>query len=172
LVQRAGLTLDFKRGHRPAQAIRREGSPHRTARRNSAAITRLIDRFARAMATMANILDPDVIVMGGGLSNIGRLYERIAAAGGKLRIQSGWTAAHRQKHARDSSGSAERLGYGRRRRLARLLPRLSVGHSGGCALPACGSTRILAHPELDRLSIAHLDCDAFYAAIEKRDDPS
>src|SRR3569833_18008 len=38
--------------------------------------------------------------------------------------------------------------------------------------PSCGSTRVLAHPELDRLAIAHMDCDAFYAAIEKRDDPS
>ena len=38
--------------------------------------------------------------------------------------------------------------------------------------PTCGSTRVLAHPELDSLAIAHLDCDAFYAAIEKRDDPS
>ncbi len=38
--------------------------------------------------------------------------------------------------------------------------------------PSCGSTRVLAHPELDALAIAHLDCDAFYAAIEKRDDPS
>ena len=38
--------------------------------------------------------------------------------------------------------------------------------------PNCGWTRILAHPELDTLAIAHLDCDAFYAAIEKRDDPS
>jgi fructokinase len=42
-----------------------------------AAVGRLIDRFARAMATMVNILDPDVIVMGGGLSNIGRLYEEL-----------------------------------------------------------------------------------------------
>lgn len=38
--------------------------------------------------------------------------------------------------------------------------------------PACGGRRIAAHPELFSLSIAHLDCDAFYAAIEKRDDPS
>ena len=36
---------------------------------------------------------------------------------------------------------------------------------------ACGSPRLLAHPERDSLAIAHVDCDAFYAAIEKRDDP-
>ena len=34
---------------------------------------------------------------------------------------------------------------------------------------ACGSTRIARHEELHGLAIAHLDCDAFYAAIEKRD---
>ncbi|HVM82894.1 MAG TPA: DNA polymerase IV, partial [Candidatus Binatia bacterium] len=37
---------------------------------------------------------------------------------------------------------------------------------------SCRSTRIARHPELDRLSIAHIDCDAFYAAIEKRDNPA
>jgi DNA polymerase-4 len=42
----------------------------------------------------------------------------------------------------------------------------------GEACTACGSTRIVAHPELNSLAIAHMDCDAFYAAIEKRDDPS
>src|ERR1700748_3578929 len=42
----------------------------------------------------------------------------------------------------------------------------------GDPCPACGSTRVIAHPELHTLAIAHLDCDAFYAAIEKRDDPS
>ncbi|MDB5569393.1 MAG: polymerase [Hyphomicrobiales bacterium] len=37
---------------------------------------------------------------------------------------------------------------------------------------ACGSPRLLAHPERDALDIAHIDCDAFYAAVEKRDDPA
>ncbi|HEY9216509.1 MAG TPA: DNA polymerase IV [Phenylobacterium sp.] len=36
---------------------------------------------------------------------------------------------------------------------------------------ACGSPRMLAHPELDTLAIAHMDCDAFYATVEKRDRP-
>ena len=36
---------------------------------------------------------------------------------------------------------------------------------------ACGSHRHLFHPELGTLSIAHIDCDAFYAAVEKRDNP-
>jgi DNA polymerase-4 len=36
----------------------------------------------------------------------------------------------------------------------------------------CGSPRIVRHSELAKLSIAHIDCDAFYATIEKRDDPA
>jgi DNA polymerase IV len=37
---------------------------------------------------------------------------------------------------------------------------------------ACGSPRLVCHDELAKLAIAHVDCDAFYATIEKRDDPS
>ena len=37
--------------------------------------------------------------------------------------------------------------------------------------PSCKSPRLLFHPELFDLGIAHIDCDAFFAAIEKRDNP-
>ncbi|MCF3643260.1 DNA polymerase IV [Rhizobium sp. TRM95111] len=35
----------------------------------------------------------------------------------------------------------------------------------------CGSPRLVYHPELYSLTLAHIDCDAFYAAVEKRDNP-
>ena len=41
----------------------------------------------------------------------------------------------------------------------------------GVRCPKCRSPRVLAHPELYDLSIAHMDCDAFYASVEKRDNP-
>jgi len=42
----------------------------------------------------------------------------------------------------------------------------------GSRCPTCRSPRTLAHPELFDLSIAHMDCDAFYASVEKRDNPA
>jgi DNA polymerase-4 len=42
----------------------------------------------------------------------------------------------------------------------------------GPRCPGCGSPRRLRHPELHDLPIAHLDCDAFYAAVEKRENPA
>lgn len=36
----------------------------------------------------------------------------------------------------------------------------------------CGSPRLARHPELYSLHLAHIDCDAFYAAVEKRDNPA
>jgi len=41
----------------------------------------------------------------------------------------------------------------------------------GRRCPACRSPRVLSHPELFDLTIAHMDCDAFYASVEKRDNP-
>ena len=42
---------------------------------------------------------------------------------------------------------------------------------GGTRCPHCGRGRIISHPELFDLHIAHMDCDAFYAAVEKHDNP-
>ncbi len=67
-----GLAADFQRATgRTASAEEIAASDGADER---AAMDRWIDRFARATATLVNILDPDVIVMGGGLSNIERLY--------------------------------------------------------------------------------------------------
>ncbi len=41
------------------------------------------DRLARGLATIVNVLDPDVVVLGGGLSNLGRLYTNVAARWGR-----------------------------------------------------------------------------------------
>lgn len=41
----------------------------------------------------------------------------------------------------------------------------------GSRCPSCRSPRVVVHDELWDLSIAHMDCDAFYASVEKRDNP-
>jgi DNA polymerase IV len=54
--------------------------------------------------------------------------------------------------------------------LCRDCANLAADAAGGrCA--ACGSPRLVAHAEIATLSLAHIDCDAFYASIEKRDHP-
>ena len=67
-----GLAADFRRvtgrDATTAEIAASDGPAER------AAMDRLVDRLARSLATMVNILDPDMIVMGGGLSNIERLY--------------------------------------------------------------------------------------------------
>jgi DNA polymerase IV len=49
---------------------------------------------------------------------------------------------------------------------------LADGTDGVLRCAGCGSPRLVRHPELAGLAIAHVDCDAFYAAIEKRDNPA
>jgi DNA polymerase-4 len=47
----------------------------------------------------------------------------------------------------------------------------SILPDAALACPACRPGRVVSHPELFRLTIAHVDCDAFYASVEKRDRP-
>ena len=61
-------------------------------------------RFARAIASVINVVDPDAVVVGGGLSNIGRLYERVPALwGAHVFSDRVDTRLLRAKHG-DSSG--------------------------------------------------------------------
>ena len=49
---------------------------------------------------------------------------------------------------------------------------LSKGSNDSARCPRCGSPRTIDLADAAGLAIAHVDCDAFYAAVEKRDDPS
>lgn len=64
----AGLQLN---GEQIAERAR-QGDAHA-----SAALERYVDRLARALATVINLLDPDAIVLGGGVSNVGALYSEL-----------------------------------------------------------------------------------------------
>ncbi|MBB4954243.1 DNA polymerase-4 [Agrobacterium vitis] len=48
---------------------------------------------------------------------------------------------------------------------------LKVQPEGRKRCSACGSPRLVYHSELYQLTLAHIDCDAFYASVEKRDNP-
>ncbi len=56
-------------------ALAREGDPLA-----SGLLARYIDRVARGLAVVVNTLDPDILVLGGGMSNVDELYERLPAA--------------------------------------------------------------------------------------------
>jgi fructokinase len=67
-----GLAADHARAtgdRRTAEVI--AASPDRTC---VTTMDRYVDRLARGLASVVNVVDPDVIVLGGGLSNVERLY--------------------------------------------------------------------------------------------------
>jgi fructokinase len=58
----------------PPEIARRAGAGDARA---EATLTRYEDRLARALASVINVLDPDAVVLGGGLSNLARLYDAV-----------------------------------------------------------------------------------------------
>lgn len=68
-----------------------------------AALERYEDRLARALTGIINVLDPDLIVLGGGLSNIARLYERVPSRLRPFGGEAVRTGVVRARHG-DSSG--------------------------------------------------------------------
>jgi len=73
-----GLARDHERAS--GQALDAAEIAARAAAGDAAAeatLRRYEDRMARALASVINILDPDVVVLGGGLSNLARLYEAV-----------------------------------------------------------------------------------------------
>ncbi|RKZ53196.1 MAG: fructokinase [Candidatus Parabeggiatoa sp. nov. 3] len=70
----------------------------------AACLSRYVDRLARGLASIINVLDPNVIVLGGGMSNIERLYTEVPRLWGRYvfsdRVD---TVLRRAKHG-DSSG--------------------------------------------------------------------
>jgi fructokinase len=79
-----GLVRDFL--ERQGQSIEALEISRRAADGDAAALEileRYADRMARALACVINILDPQVIVLGGGVSNITRLYASVPARWGR-----------------------------------------------------------------------------------------
>jgi fructokinase len=69
-------------------------------------LTRYEHRMARALAGVINVLDPDVIVLGGGLSNIDRLYENVPRLWGAYVFSAGVPDVPRTRLARATHGDA------------------------------------------------------------------
>ena len=75
-VSGSGLARDHG-GRGSAEAVvASAASGDSTAR---ASLDRYVDRLARGLAVVCDVIDPDVIVLGGGMSNVGELYERLPA---------------------------------------------------------------------------------------------
>ena len=73
-----GLARDYEK--RTGQALDAVAVAERAARGEAAAVAaleRYEDRMARALAVVLDILDPDVVVLGGGISRIERLYHSV-----------------------------------------------------------------------------------------------
>lgn len=72
--------------------------------RAKAALDRYADRLARGLATVCNLIDPQIIVLGGGMSNVPELYEQLPTLVPRHLFSDGWAGVIRQAKWGDSSG--------------------------------------------------------------------
>jgi len=104
-ISGTGFRDDYERrtGQRPKGdeivALARQGDA--TA---SAALDDYIDRLGRGMAVIANILDPDCFVLGGGMSNVTELYDRLQPVIDRYTFSDSWSAKIVPAKWGDSSG--------------------------------------------------------------------
>jgi fructokinase len=70
----------------------------------SAALARYIDRLARTLAAVCNVIDPDTIVLGGGLSNVVELYDQLPAKIREYVFSDSWDGRVVRARWGDSSG--------------------------------------------------------------------
>lgn len=70
----------------------------------AAALDRYIDRLGRMLAMVVNLVDPEVLVLGGGMSNVGELYEHLPEIVARNAFADHWDGRILAAHWGDSSG--------------------------------------------------------------------
>jgi len=104
-VSGSGLQRDYSATHGKSIAseeiisLMRRGDP-----RACATFQRYIDRLARALSILCNIVDPDTIVFGGGLSNVAEIYSQLPAVIRSYIFSDAWDASLVPARWGDSSG--------------------------------------------------------------------
>jgi fructokinase len=100
-----GLEADHARqGGEAASAEAVVGQARAGEARAASALDRYVDRLARGLATVVNLVDPDVIVLGGGMSNVSELYSLLPAAIGSYVFADAFETPIRAAAHGDSSG--------------------------------------------------------------------
>lgn len=106
LISGPGLTGDFRRngGNGALTANEIVVLAAQGDKLAEATMQRFLDRFGRALATVINILDPDAIVLGGGLSNVDKLYTEGCAKMARYVFNDEFTTPILKNVHGDSSG--------------------------------------------------------------------
>jgi fructokinase len=67
-------------------------------------LDRYVDRLARTLGMVANVVDPDVFVLGGGMSNVAELYDRLPPLVARYAFSDGWAGRIAPARWGDASG--------------------------------------------------------------------